>query len=122
MKDIEYIYVLRAREILEIHQEISTTVPINDASEDKTLTEIPLVLFFDEYRFFIYNNWIIAGNITNFRELIGKKIMNIAVENQFLILTFDASGSIRVDISDEGYNGPESLVLHGPNNSFVVWN
>jgi len=50
MIDIAQLYALRQRVIIEIHQEISTTVPIDDRSEDKILTEIPLVLFFDSYR------------------------------------------------------------------------
>jgi hypothetical protein len=122
MKIIEYLYVLIGREILEIHQEISTTVPIDGANENKILTEVPLVLFFDGYRFFIFNNWSNTGNSSNFEEIIGKKISKIDMENQFLILKLDTSSSVRVDRSDDGFNGPESLVLQGPNNSFAIWN
>src|ERR1700754_1286265 len=122
MIDIAQLYALKEKVIIEINQEISSTSPINDRSEDKILTEISLVLFFDSYRLFIYNNWNISGDFTNVKELIGHKIVEISVENRFLELKLNDSVLLRVDLSDDGFNGPESLVLHGPNNLLVVWN
>jgi hypothetical protein len=120
--NIEHLYAIREKNIVDVRQEISTTVPINDISEDKILTEIPLVLLFDCYRLFIYNNWSITGYLKNFKELIGRKVVEISIENKFLVLKLSDSISLKVDVSDDGFNGPESLVLHGPNNLLVVWN
>jgi len=54
--------------------------------------------------------------------LIGHKIIEISVENQFLELKLSDSILLRVDLGDDGFNGPESLVLRGPNDLLVVWN
>ena len=122
MIDIELLYLVRGEVIMEVHHEISTTIPINHSRKDRIVTEIPVVIFFEYYRLFIYNNWSFSANIKDYKELKGQKIVEINIVNQLLELKLDSFASITVDLSDEGFNGPESLVLHGPNNLLVVWN
>jgi hypothetical protein len=122
MIDLNYLHVLKGMTILDIQQEISTIIPINDPDEDKILTEIPLALYFDQYDLFIHNNWNFIGDCASLTQLIGEKIVDIFMENQDLILKLNQSLTIKVDMSDNGFNGPEALVLHGPDNLIVVWN
>ena len=122
MVDLKHLDKIKGLVIKTIRQEISTTVPINDPAEDKILTEIPLALYFDGYNLFIYNNWSIVGPCENISQMVGEKIFDIFMENQDLILRLNQFLAIKVDLSDNGFIGPESLVLNGPDNFCMVWN
>jgi len=39
-----------------------------------------------------------------------------------LSLKFRGGGLISVDLSDNGYSGPEAMQLNGPDGSIVIWN
>jgi hypothetical protein len=121
MLDITHLDKIKGLAIRSSQQEISTTIPINDPAEDKILTEIPLALYFDCYSLFIYNSWSILGSCRNISDLSGEKIVEIFMQSQDLNLRLSNSLIIKIDMSDRGFIGPESLVLNGPDNSFVVW-
>src|SRR5580698_11109273 len=116
MVDIKHLDKIKGLVIKTIQQEISTTIPINDPAEDKILTEIPLALYFDNYNLFIYNIWSIVGPCKNISEIIGEKIIDLYMEKQVLNLRLNHFLVIKVDLSDNGFIGPESLVLNGPDN------
>jgi hypothetical protein len=122
MTNLGYFHPLVGKIILDVRQEISTTFPINDPDPDKILTEIPLCLSIDQFRLFIYNNWSLSGNITHIEMLIGRSLQNIKMDGHLLLLEVEGSIGISVDVSDEGFNGPEAIVLYGPDNLWVVWN
>ena len=121
MVNIDPLDKIKGLVIKAVQQEISTTIPINDPAEDKILTEIPLALYFDSYNLFIYNTWSIVGPCKNISEIIGKKIIDLYMENQDLHLRLNHFLVIKVDLSDNGFIGPESLVLNGPDNFCMVW-
>jgi hypothetical protein len=121
MIDINSLYVLKGKDIIDVRQEISTTIPINDANPDNILTEIPLLLYFDSYTLFIYNTWRLSDNCTTINNLKGQKLIDILLENQYLVLKLNHSSTVTVDLSDDGFIDPESLVLYGPNNFWMVW-
>jgi|ERR1700678_1144238 len=122
MVDIKHLDKIKGLVIKTIQQEISTIIPINDPAEDKILTEIPLALYFDSYNLFIYNSWSIDGSCENISDVIGEKITDIYMESQALNLRLNDFLIIKVDLSDNGFIGPESLVLNGPDNFCMVWN
>jgi hypothetical protein len=122
MVDIKHLDKIKGLVIKTIQQEISTTIPINDPAEDKILTEIPLALYFDSYNLFIYTSWSIDGSCENISDIIGEKITDIYMERQALNLRLNDFLIIKVDLSDNGFIGPESLVLNGPDNFCMVWN
>ncbi len=39
-----------------------------------------------------------------------------------LSLKFRGGGLITIDMSDNGYSGPEAMQLNGPDGSIVIWN
>jgi hypothetical protein len=121
MVDIKHLDKIKGLVIKNVQQEISTTIPINDPAEDKILTEIPLALYFDSYNLFIYNTWGIVGPCKNIYEIIGEKIVDLYMENQDLNLRLTNFLVLKVDLSDNGFIGPESLVLNGPDNFCMVW-
>jgi hypothetical protein len=121
MVDIKHLDKIMGLVITTVQQEIGTTIPINDPAEEKKLTEIPLALYFDSYNLFIYNAWSIVGPCENISEIIGEKIIDLYIENQDLNLRLSHSLVIKVDLSDNGFIGPESLVLNGPDNFCMVW-
>ena len=122
MVDIKHLERIKGRIIKSVRQEISTTIPINDSGEDKTLTEIPLAIYFDNYNLFVYNTWSVIGPCENVSKIIDEKIVDIYMEDQDLILRLSPFLLINVDLSDNGFIGPESLVLNGPDNFWIVWN
>ena len=103
--------------------EISTTAPLMDNDPDKIRIETPLRISFDLYTLFIYNRWtFISENSKRVEELKGQELTSIRIVLETLELGFNSADVIRIDMSDNGYIGPETLVLNGPDNLTVVWN
>jgi hypothetical protein len=121
MIDIAPLDKIRGLTIEAIQQEISTTFPINDPAEDKILTEIPLALYFINYSLFIHNSWKIMGPCEKIADMVGEKIVDIYMAGQGLNVRLNDFLTIEVDLSDNGFVGPESLVLCGPDNYCMVW-
>ena len=111
------------REVVDVGTEISTTVPMMDNNPEKILIETPLRISFDLYMLLIYNRWTFIGEISKrIQDLKGQKLKSIRTISQTFELGFNSADVIQIDMSDNGYLGPEALVLHGPNNLIVVWN
>jgi hypothetical protein len=122
MTDPYYFRLLIGKTILDVRQEISVTIPINDADPEKILMEIPLMLLLEEYEVSIYNKWALIGDCTHIKQLIDRTILSVKMEGYSLVFELDGPIEIRVDVSDDGYIGPEAIVLNGPDNLSVVWN
>jgi hypothetical protein len=115
--------VLVEREVLEVGTEITTTAPLMDKDPDKILIETPLTITFDLYVLFIFNQWTFNSQVSKkIQELKGQRVKDILAVDQTLELRFYSADTIRTDMSDDGFLGPEALVLHGPDNLIVVWN
>ena len=124
--NIEILNKLIGKKIISATTEISQVMPINKIdyeAKDINLIEIPLHLVFNEYVLLIYNKW----TITNFPSqkidsLNGVSINLITEENNNLQIHLESAAIIVVNLSDDGYIGPEAMSLYGPNNQVVVWN
>jgi hypothetical protein len=111
------------RWVVDVGTEISTTIPMMDKNPDNILIETPLRISFDHYTLFIYNRWTFISEISGrVEELKGQELTNIQTVSETMELWFNSADVIQIDMSDNGYIGPEALVLNGPDNSTVVWN
>lgn len=111
------------REVLEVGVEITTTAPLMDKDPDKIVIETPLTISFDVYVLFIFNRWTFNSQISKeIQELKGQRVKHILAVDETLELRFYSGETLRIDMSDDGFLGPEALVLHGPDNLIVVWN
>ena len=94
-----------------------------DKDPDHILIETPLRLSFDLYTLDIYNRWTFISEISKrVEELKGQELISIRTISETLELRFNTSDVIQIDMSDNGYIGPEALVLNGPDSLTVVWN
>jgi hypothetical protein len=86
-----------------------------DTDPDNILIETPLRISFGLYTLFIYNCWKFLNKISNrIDELKGKNLASIRMVSQMLELWFNSGEVMQIDMSDNGYVGPEALVLNGP--------
>jgi len=54
---------------------------------------------------------------------LGRQCLQDVRATESLVQLFFSDGEIVVvDLSDDGYLGPEAMVLSGPNAEFIVWN
>jgi len=120
--EFKYLEKIVGKEVLEITTEVNSTYAINEPTSDP-LIEIPLRLAFYDYTLFIYNRWEIVGMpFVTLGNLKGHSIREIKFALKILEIWLDNLCHIKVDMNDDGYFGPEALVLHGPNDLTVVWN
>ena len=121
--EVRYLKLLIDRQVVDVGTEISTTIPIMDNNPDNILIETPLRISFDIYTLFIYNRWtFLSENSERVEELKGKELISVQIVSETLELWFKAADVVKIDMSDDGYIGPEALVLDGPDNLTVVWN
>jgi hypothetical protein len=121
--EVESFEILKGRKVVDVETEVSVTSALENAGKDNVLIEIPLKISFDEYVLFIYNKWsFVSTSLKDIGDLKGKKIVGIKILSQILELMFNGSDCIKIDLTDDGYIGPEALVLYGPENLIIVWN
>jgi hypothetical protein len=78
-------------------------------------------LSFDEYDLSIFNKFSLLGS-EDVKSLSGKTIVSIDEKENWIDFIFSEYIQLRLDLSDEGYIGPEAMHLRGKNNLDVVWN
>lgn len=111
------------RRIVAITTEISATIPLMDNDTDHVQIETPLRLDFGLYTLDIYNVWTYSSELsTRVEELKGQELTSIQTISETLEFRFSSTDAITIDMSDNGYIGPEAVVLNGPDNLIVVWN
>jgi hypothetical protein len=121
--EVGHLKFLIDRWVVDVGTEISTTIPIMDKNPDNILIKTPLRISFDLYTLFIYNRWTFLNKISERVEgLKGQKLTSIRTVSETLELWFNSADVIEIDMSDDGYIGPEALVLNGPDDLTVVWN
>lgn len=98
--------------------EISNTIALeSDARED---IDLYLMIALDDFSLNVYNKHRLI-EAEDLQEFIG--LMLIEIEETDLEITLNFEGkSICIDMSDDGFTGPEALLLRGPNNLAIVWN
>lgn len=55
-------------------------------------------------------------------ELTGKKVVHVDEDDDSVRIELEGGQIIEIDLSDEGYNGPEAMVLTVPDQPTFVWN
>lgn len=72
----------------------------------------------------VYNKFQITasdGNAGTDRDLAGATLTGLRKENASLLLTFSNNAKLIIDMSDDGYSGPEALQLTRPDLPSIVW-
>ena len=106
--------------IIRVATDIVTVIPI--ISDGEMRLEIPVTLVFADYTLNIYNSFVIYGvTVTSLSLLEDLTVQGCEEVSTDIILYFDKSVKLIIDMSDKGYNGPEALSLYGPDNLIVVW-
>jgi hypothetical protein len=118
----EILAAMEGKQILGIEAEIMAAVPLGVSTDDEVTIKTPLKITVDDYILFIYNRWELkAPKPFDVNRLKGGKISDIEYRSDALQIKFSDEARIDVDVSENGYVGPESLVLYGPEGEMVVW-
>lgn len=119
--DFKPLEILRGKTIRNLETEISMLASLGHGVQE-THFEIPLKLTFDQHELFIYNKWRIENvSPTGIESLIQRVVEQVVFANNILSFVLDNVIKISVNFTDEGYSGPEAMVLYGPGNSVIVW-
>ncbi len=78
-------------------------------------------LFSNDAVLMIYNIWTLVG-AESLGALVGKKICRIDFSEFRVDIFFELGLVFEVDVSDDGYNGPEAMCLYFPGENICVWN
>jgi hypothetical protein len=76
--------------------------------------------FGDQWRLAILNPFQIEPG--NADDLVGAALLMFEERGKEEVLQFDTGVTVKVDMRDEAYRGPEAIVLSGPKGLLVVWN
>lgn len=123
---IDYLKNLIGLEIKNVNEGIVNYYAIKkdrSTPDQESKLLISIILFFDnDYRLTIYNIFEIVnfkGKI--FKELIGLKVIDTFEDENNAKLFLDNGATIIVDLSSDGYIGPEAMLLLGPNGLGIVY-
>lgn len=79
----------------------------------------------DGWSLHIYNRATLSGmewNQPSDGDFLRLVFEDCVQDESTLSLKFNGGGLITVDMSDNGYSGPEAMQLNGPDGSVVIWN
>ena len=70
---------------------------------------------------YIDNNTILHG-INKYRDLVGLKLIDIKIDtkNKLIKFFFENNKSIDIDMSDNGFNGPEAIIVSKNTDVMVI--
>jgi hypothetical protein len=118
----EALAVLEGKEILNIEAEVTAAVPLSVSAEDEITIKTPLKITVDGYILFIYNRWKFrVPQLTDVKDLEGRQIIGTEYDPESLQIQLSGDARIDIDLTENGYIGPESLVLYGPEEQMIVW-
>ncbi len=118
----EILTVLEGKEILNIEAEVTAAVPLSVSTEDEITIKTPLKITVDGYNLFVYNRWEFKPTQPkDVKDLKGHQIIGTEYDSDSLQIQLSGDDRIDIDLSENGYVGPESLVLYGPDEQMVVW-
>jgi len=93
-------------------------VTVRDVGFDK---ESLWINFANQSCLTVYNRWKFRPLRAEIGSIVGCELSNVAVLDDGLEFSF-VNQVLTVDVSDDGYNSPEALVLTMPGEPIVVWN
>jgi len=74
-------------------------------------------------RLIIYNKYALSGPIYDDGTIvIGSTVNQIDECSEFITICFEDASSIKIDMRDEAYSGPEAMQLNVPGEPIVIWN
>jgi hypothetical protein len=78
----------------------------------------------DAWSLHIYNRSAFSGRHSDacLSRSIRLDVSGVVLNKEALTFAFSDGSTLRVDMSDRGYDGPEAMQLVGPDGSIVVWN
>lgn len=120
MSNENYLNRLVGRFLKSANLTTSTVLPVN--GEGKELYTIANSLYFDEYRLDINNPISIVPSDKSLGSMTGAKVISTDERKEEAEILFDNGYKILIDMRDEVYYDPESMVLNGPDNFCAVWN
>ncbi|SDX52801.1 hypothetical protein SAMN05444064_1248 [Pseudomonas syringae] len=77
------------------------------------------IFFAEDVILNINNSYHIFGSTV--KGLRGKKLINVSEGEQEIELVFEGLAKIRVDMSPDGFHGPEAMELLRPGFPLVIW-
>ncbi|MEX5569441.1 hypothetical protein Q1J55_16655 [Pseudomonas syringae] len=77
------------------------------------------IFFAEDVILNINNSYCILGSTVE--GLRGKKLIDFSESEQEIELVFEGSAKIRVDMSPNGFHGPEAMELLRPGFPLVIW-
>ena len=81
------------------------------------------IRFENEAAIGIHNDYETRGfSRSSAQELVGRSIKAVSEDSAHISITFDNDWRIEIDMSDEGYSGPEAVELHVPRKFPTIWN
>ncbi|MDB5232366.1 MAG: hypothetical protein JWN76_3171 [Chitinophagaceae bacterium] len=108
------------KRLLSTRISTSTVLPIN--GNGKELYTIANSLHFEDYRLDINNPITFIPADKDLESLIGLKVIGTDERKEEAEIIFDNGFKLIVNMRDEVYYDPESMVLNGPNSFCAVWN
>ena len=69
----------------------------------------------------IFNHYTLKGDSTDFSAIAGSKLVAVDEQPKKITFNFSTRQKIEVDLSDDGFTGPEAMMLVIPNQPIVVW-
>lgn len=113
--------ILLNKKIKAVEFNLSSTSGINNIDED--LVELYLLIDFGDYFLSIFNNFSLAKNKEkNVKQLVGDILLKVEENNDFIDFTFQSGEILKINMTEEGYIGPEAMCLLGKDGLNVVWN
>lgn len=116
----KYLNRLIGKRLLSTRISTSTVLPIN--GNGKELYTIANSLHFEDYRLDINNPITFIPADKDLESLIGLKVIGTDERKEEAEIIFDNGFKLIVNMRDEVYYDPESMVLNGPNSFCAVWN
>ena len=111
--------VLTVSDDIVTHIPLDAPVPFPESGQ----VVITRVIAFEDYQLRISNPVRVTGidGSPELSALLGKMVSRIEDNERAAQIGFNNGLQLEVDLSDEGFIGPEAMVLHGPNDLIVVW-
>ncbi|WP_240797023.1 hypothetical protein [Stenotrophomonas maltophilia] len=79
----------------------------------------------DGWKLHIYNSFSLLGDCiaeTPPPSTLSLVLEDCRFDHETMVAQFSRGVTLIVDLSDEGYSGPEAMQLNSPNGTIVIWN
>lgn len=120
---MSYLNLLIGNEVKNVSMDTCEYFYIDEVKSENSSTPLSVEeinLGFDSYNLAIINQYELTG-VSELSRLTGLKISRVLESSDSVLIDFSGTASLRIKLEDSAYNGPEAMVLTGPNNLIVVW-